>query len=281
VRVALFGATGFIGTHLSEALRARGDEVVPASLRDVHAAAAAAADCDAIVNLAGENLARRWTPEVKREIQESRTATPSRFFDALHSREVSAKTYVSASAIGYYGTSTTATFTEESPPGDDFLAQLCIAWENIAQKARDFGMRVSCVRTGFALGHDGGALPRLLPIFRAGMGGPVGNGEQWVSWIHIDDLVGIYLLAIDQLEVPINATAPSPVHNRDFTHALGEALHRPAVVPTPAFAVKALLGEGATVVLDGQRVIPQRALAEGYRFKYDTIEPALRNVVSA
>jgi uncharacterized protein (TIGR01777 family) len=188
--------------------------------------------------------------------------------------------YVSASAIGYYGTSATATFTETSPPGDDFLARVCVGWETEARRAESLGMRVALIRTGLVLGTDGGALAKLLPIFKLGLGGPIGSGTQWYSWIHIDDLVGIYLLALDGASGPLNGTAPAPVTNRAFTDALGAALHRPAFLPVPAFAISAILGEGAVVVVEGQRVLPEATHERGYTFVYPTLAGALAALVS-
>jgi uncharacterized protein (TIGR01777 family) len=279
LRVAVFGASGFVGKHLCAALRSRGDEVVETSLRDPRNAARAAADCDGAVNLAGETLAQRWNADVKRRILESRTKLPSLFFDELSKNETKLKTYVSASAIGYYGTSESQTFTEESPPGTDFLAEVCVEWESIAQRAVRFGMRVACVRAGLILGTDGGALARLLPVFKAGTGGRVGNGKQWYSWIHVRDAVGIYLLALDRIDGAINATAPNPVRNEEFTETLAHALHRPAALPAPPFLLKMMLGEGATLVLEGQRVLPQRALSDGFPFAFSTLSDALANLI--
>jgi uncharacterized protein (TIGR01777 family) len=280
LRVAVLGASGFIGRHLSAALHARGDEVVALSLREPRKAAQGVAACDAVVNLAGESLGQRWNADVKRRIMESRSLLPAQFFDELAAVNPKPAIYVCASAIGYYGTSESATFTENNGPGNDFLAQVCVAWESTGQRAKEFGARVAMVRSGLVLGSDGGALAKLLPIFKAGTGGRVGSGKQWYSWIHIDDAVGIYLLALDRLEGALNATAPNPVQNEQFTHALAEILNRPAALPAPAFMVKVALGEGATIVLEGQRVLPQRALLEGYTFKYPTLDVALRNLLS-
>lgn len=279
MRVAILGASGFLGRHLAAALRARGDDVVPLSLRDPQQAARGVSGCDAVVNLAGETLAQRWNADVKRKILESRTDAPSAFFDALTGIGATPGIYVSASAIGYYGTSESATFTEESPPGTDFLANVCVAWERVAQRAIALGMRVACVRAGLVLGTGGGALARLLPIFKTGTGGRVGSGKQWYSWIHIHDAVGIYLLAIDRVAGAVNATAPHPVRNEAFADALGSAMHRPAVLPAPAFALKMMLGEGAAIVLEGQRVLPQRAQAEGYAFEFPTLDAALADLI--
>jgi hypothetical protein len=190
------------------------------------------------------------------------------------------KVYVSASAIGYYGTSETATFVEASPPGDDFLARVCVDWEAEAARAAEFGARVTRVRMGLVLGTDGGAMARILPMFRLGAGGVVASGRQWYSWIHVDDVVAIYLDAIDRLEGPVNATAPNPVQNAEFTRVLAHALHRPAVARVPEFALRMMLGEGASVATQGQRVIPERTLAFGYRFKFTELEAALGDLVA-
>lgn len=279
MRVTILGASGFIGRHLAAALRARGDEVIEASLRDPAAAAAASAESDVAVNLAGAPVAERWTPARKRAIEESRTVLPRAYLQALGRLPKRPGAYISASAIGYYGTSRSATFTETSPPGTDFLARVCVGWETEAERAAASGMRVALIRTGLVLGPDGGALAKLLPLFGAGLGGVVASGAQWYSWIHVDDQVGIYLHAIDGAAGALNATAPEPVTNRDFTAALAAAVHRPALVPVPAFALNLLLGEGALVVTEGQRVLPERTLASGYRFAYPELGAALRSLV--
>ena len=279
MNVLLVRATGFIGRGLERALRARGDDVAAASLRDPEAAAAAAAQCDAIVNLAGEPLAQHWSENVKLRIESSRVEAPRRFLEALSRRTFAARAYVSASAIGYYGTSETAAFDETSAPGDDFLARVCVGWEREARQAAGLGMRVAIVRTGVALGADGGALAKLLPPFRMGAGGIVGNGRQWLSWVHVDDVVGVYLLALDGAEGPLNACAPNPVTNAQFTHALGRALHRPTLLPVPTFALRAMLGEGADMLLQGQRVLPLRTQELGYRFAFPELTGALANLL--
>ncbi len=279
MRVGILGATGFIGRHLAARLTARGDDVVTASVREPADAARQLASCDAIVNLAGETLVQRWNATVKHRIVSSRTELPHRFLEALQTFPSRPRVYVSASAIGYYGTSETATFTEESPPGDDFLARVCIAWEREALRAQTFGMRVALIRTGIVLG-DAGALGQMLAPFKLGAGGIVGNGRQWISWIHVDDVTGIYALALDGTSGVLNATAPNPVTNAEFTHALGRAVHRPTVLPAPTFALRMLLGEGADMLLTGQRVLPQRTQAEGYRFAFTQIDDALANAVA-
>ena len=248
--------------------------------RDPASAAAALADCDVIVNLAGEPVAQRWTADVKRRIYESRTLLTQAFLDALHGLgPIRPRRYISASAIGYYGTSETATFVEESPPGNDFLAKVCVDWEHEALRAQELGMQVACIRTGFALGNDGGALAKILPVFKAGVGGRVGNGRQWCSWVHIDDVSGIYLMAIDGADGTLNAVAPGPVRNSELTRILGKVLHRPTLFPVPYVALKAVLGEGAYIATEGQRVEPRRTLAAGHSFKFTDLERALRDIV--
>jgi uncharacterized protein len=279
MKVCLIGALGFVGTHLNEALKRRGDEVVTASLRDPVTAAGLAASCDTVVNLAGEPIAQRWNERVKRRIEESRVAAPRRFLEALAQCKRRCTAYLSASAVGYYGASETETFVEESTAGHDFLARVCAAWEREALRASDLGMRVALIRTGVALGTGGGALAKMLPPFRLGVGGVIGSGRQWLSWVHVDDLVGIYLMAIDGADGPLNACAPNPVTNAAFTRELGAALHRPTVLPVPTFALRAMLGEGAGMLLTGQRVLPQRTQEFGYRFEFSELRDALANLL--
>ncbi len=277
-RVALLGGSGFIGTELAGALRARGDDVALLSLREPAAAAAVASACDAIVNLAGEPVAQRWTPGVKRRIILSRTQAPHDFLEALRVLPREATVYVSASAIGYYGPNREETFFEASPPGIDFLARVCVEWEQETQRAQALGLRSSCLRTGLVLGR-GGALSKMLPLFRLGLGGRHGDGRQWFSWIHIDDLVALYLLALDGVGGAINATAPHPVRNADFAATLGAVLRRPTLLPVPAFALRAVLGEGANALLEGQRVLPKRVQELGFRFKFPELRGALESLL--
>jgi len=282
MKVLLIGASGFIGRRLAATLRASESvSIVTASLRDPTAAAVLAVDCDAIINLAGEPVAQRWTPRVKEAIRSSRTTATRAFFAALESLgQPLPHHYISASAIGYYGTSLDETFDERSPSGTGFLADVCVAWEHEAAHALELGMSLTIIRTGLVLGADGGALARILPIFRLGAGGQIGDGAQWYSWIHIDDVVAIYLHALDGTEGILNATSPNPVRNSTFTQALGKALHRPALIPVPPFALRLAFGEGATVILDGQRVLPTRTLETEYHFRYPTLEEALDDIVA-
>ena len=278
-RAGILGASGLVGGHLSTALRARGDEVVAASLRDPVKAAAQVAGCDVVVNLAGENVAQRWTSAAKQRIRASRVEAPRAFLDALARQERKVTAYICASAVGYYPPSETATYTESSSPGTDFLGQVCVEWEREANRAIDLGLRVAVLRTGVVLAANGGALAKMLPAFRMGLGGVIGSGRQWISWIHIDDLAGIYLHAIDGHRGVFNATAPQPVTNAELTRALGAALHRPTIFPVPVFALGLLLGEGATILTEGQRVLPERTLAEGYRFRHTCLDDALTDLL--
>jgi uncharacterized protein (TIGR01777 family) len=189
---------------------------------------------------------------------------------------------VSASAVGWYGPRGDEEVGEDEPAGEDFLAQVCVAWEAAARAAGELGMRVAIVRTGVVLDPDGGALAKMLPPFRAGVGGPVAGGRQWMPWIHVDDLVGLYLAALDgdDWSGPLNATAPNPATNRDFSKALGRALHRPAVAPVPRLALRALYGEMEQIVTTGQRAVPRRPLALGYRYAHPALDEALRSALS-
>jgi hypothetical protein len=279
VKVTVLGASGFVGRALVAALTLRGDDVRTVSLRDPARAAEVADGSDVVVNLAGAPVVERWTDERKRAIASSRVDLPRAFLAALANVAQRPRAYVSASAIGYYGMSRTATFTETSPPGDDFLARVCVAWEAEAAQASALGLRLAIVRTGLVLGRDGGALAKLLPLFRSGLGGPVASGEQWSSWIHLADHVGIFQLAIDGFAGALNATAPQPVTNRDFTRALAAAVHRPALFPAPEFALKLVFGEGASVLTEGQRVLPVEALAAGFVFRFPEIGAACADLV--
>jgi uncharacterized protein (TIGR01777 family) len=248
----------------------------------------AMADCDAVIHLAGENVfARRWSPEFKALLRDSRVKSTENVVQALarkpHTAAGNAKILVNASAIGYYGPHGDEELAEDSPPGDDFLARLCVEWEQAARAAEPHGVRVAYVRVGIVLAKEGGALAKLLTPFKLGAGGPAGSGKQWMSWIHRDDLVGIFLLALDHDNArgPLNGTAPEPVTNKQFGKVLGHALHRPSFAPTPAFALRLMLGEVADVIVTGQRVLPKRPLALGYTFQYPTVEAALAEILKS
>jgi len=289
--LTITGASGLIGRPLVEALRARGDDVTILS-RDPErgvtwdpltepAPAEALDGRDAVVHLAGENVAQRWTESAKRSIRQSRVIGTQALVEGLRSADPRPGVLVSASAVGYYGDRGDEVLDETSEPGTQWLAGVCVDWEAAAREAADLGMRVCSLRTGVVLSRDGGALAKMLPPFRAGLGGPVAGGGQYMPWIHLDDIVGLYLAAIDGPGYigPINATGPRPVTNRDFSKALGRALHRPAVAPVPRLAVRALFGEMAEIVTGGQRAVPRRAAELGYEFLHPELATALADVL--
>ncbi|MBE3556723.1 MAG: TIGR01777 family protein [Firmicutes bacterium] len=240
---------------------------------------------DAVIHLAGEPIAgKRWNSKQKQRILESRQQGTRRLVDALGRLSNPPHTLLSASAVGYYGFRGEEEVTENDPPGDDFLARVCEAWEAEARRAESFGLRVVFVRTGLVLAPQGGALAPMLIPFRFLMGGPLGRGQQWMSWIHLQDEVGIFRFLLEQESVagPFNATAPHPVTNRTFSRTLGEVLHRPARVSAPAFLLRLALGEMAdALLLNGQRAVPKRLQELGYPFRFTELKPALEAVLSA
>ena len=292
MRVTITGASGLIGTRLVRALRERGDEVTVLSRsadrgdamwqpQDGPAPPDALAGRDAVVHLLGENVAQRWSEKAQREIRASRELGTRNLVAGLRAAEPRPATLVSASAVGYYGPHGDEVVTEDTPPGTGFLAEVCVAWEHEAQAAEALGMRVVRLRTGVVLDRDGGALARMLPPFRLGAGGPVAGGRQYLPWIHADDLVGLYLHALDDpaWSGAYNAAAPEPVTNADFSKALGRALHRPAVAPVPAVALRLLYGDMAEIVTEGQRAVPRRALDGGYAFRQADLDAALADAL--
>ena len=302
MKVAITGATGFVGSRLVEQLQAQGHQ--PLILTRKPAAASrtfpnvevvaytptesgdwqqAIAGCDAVVNLAGEPIAeKRWTPQEKEEILNSRKLGTQKIVEAIAQANPKPKVLVNASAIGYYGTSETATFDETSPSGNDFLAEVCQAWEAQAQKVKEAGVRLVILRFGIVLGN-GGALAKMIPPFQLFAGGPLGTGQQWVAWIHRDDLVRLIIEALTRpdWEGVFNATAPNPVRMSEFCQVLGDVLHRPSWLPVPSFALEALLGEGAKVVLEGQQVLPKRTTSSGFEYRYPTVKQALEEILSS
>jgi hypothetical protein len=252
--------------------------VLPLKLRE----AQAVPPCDAVVHLAGEPIAQRWTAAAKQRIRESRVEATRRLVAQLAKLERAPRVLVAASAIGIYGSRGDEVLTEASAPGSDFLAEICVAWEQAAREAAALGIRVVSVRFGIVLGREGGALARMLPPFRLGVGGRLGSGRQWMSWIHLEDALGLleFALGRDALAGPLNATAPNPVVNAEFTRRLAAALHRPAFTPAPAFALKLMFGEMAGMLLNGQRVEPRAALAAGYTFRYPELAPALNQLLA-
>lgn len=295
MRIAITGATGLIGRRVVTALRERDDDVTVLS-RDprqgeqwdpMHepAPAQALAGRDAIVHLAGENIAQRWSATAKQTIRDSRVTGTQHLVQGIGelAEPERPRVLVSGSAIGYYGAHGDEPIDEEVPAGSDFLAQTCQAWEAEADAATSHGLRVAKVRTGVVLDRDGGALAKMLPAFKLGVGGPVAGGRQYISWIHPDDLVGIVLASIDeqQWHGAINATAPEPQRNGDFSKALGRALHRPSFLPVPGAALGLLYGEMAEIVTSGARVLPAKALVLGYQFLYPKLDAALRAALQA
>ena len=237
-------------------------------------------EADAVIHLAGEPLAQRWTAEAKRRIRESRVAGTRNLVEALAALPRRPEALICASAIGYYGSRGDEVLTESSAPGSGFLPEVCVAWEREAQAAEAFGMRVVRVRTGLVLDAGGGALVRMLPPFRMGVGGRLGSGRQWMSWIHLEDLAALFQFAVEsQVRGPLNAVAPNPVTNSDFTRELARALRRPAVFPVPGFALRLLFGEMADVLLASQRVAPGAAEAAGFRFRFPQLAPALEGLL--
>jgi uncharacterized protein (TIGR01777 family) len=296
MNVTLTGATGLIGTAIVNALLERGDAVTVlsrdperarAALGDVEAhawqplrepaPAAALNGRDAVVHLAGESVAQRWTDEARRAIRESRETGTRNLVAGIAAAEPRPAALISASAVGYYGPRGDERITEDAAPGADFLAEVCATWEREAARAAEHGLRVAMLRTGVALDQQGGALAKMLPFFKLGVGGPVAGGGQYMPWIHVDDVVGIYLAALDgdAWHGPINASAPEPVTNKAFSKALGRALHRPALAPVPALAIQTLYGEMAEIVTKGQRVVPKAALEHGYAFAHPDLDEAL------
>lgn len=295
MRVAITGATGLIGRRLVRELRERGDEVTVLSRspdraeRELGVTAvgwdpagepappAALEGRDAVVNLLGENVAQRWTARARREIRDSRELGTRNLVAGMARLERAPAALVSSSAVGYYGSRRDEQVLEGDPPGDGFLADVCVAWELEAARAEELGVRVVLLRTGVLLDASGGALAKMLPPFRMGVGGPVAGGRQYVPWIHGDDLTGLQMTALDDVawSGPFNASAPEPATNRELSKALGRALHRPAVLPVPGAALRALYGEMAEIVTGGQRAVPARALEHGYRFRRPQLDDAL------
>ncbi|MCZ2154896.1 MAG: TIGR01777 family oxidoreductase [Bryobacterales bacterium] len=298
MQVTISGGTGFIGGRviaqllpagvrvnlLTRQLRAGLPQGVAPYLWDPAREAAPAeslAGSEAVIHLMGESVAQCWTPEIKRRIRESRVLSTRNLVDAIAASEARPPMLISASAVGYYGARGDEWLDEKSAPGKDFLAEVCQEWETEAMRASEFGVRVLRLRIGMVLGAEGGALARMLPPFRFGVGGRIGSGEQWMSWIHASDLVGMMLFALryPHIEGVWNAVSPNPVTNAEFTQTLARILKRPALMPVPEFALKLLFGEGRSVMLASQRVKPAAAEEAGYRFQYGGLHAALRHLL--
>jgi hypothetical protein len=276
MNVAMTGASGMIGKTLRQRLAESGHTALAIPR------GASVPGCDALVNLSGEPIAQRWTAAAKKRISDSRVEGTRRLVSALSAVSPRPRVLVSASAVGIYGSRGDEILTETSMPGSGFLPQVVMDWEKAARSAEALNIRVVNLRFGVVLG-PGGALAKMLPAFRLCAGGRLGSGRQWMSWIHIGDVVNLILYAIENaaLDGALNATAPHPVTNTEFTRALARALHRPAIFPVPAFALKLLFGEMSEVLLDSQRVIPAAAQATGFRFHYPELSAALDNLLAA
>jgi uncharacterized protein (TIGR01777 family) len=299
MKVFLTGGTGFVGRFLSRELILKGHDITiltrqkdpPASLKNGIRFVTGdpkeegpwmveVAQHDWIINLAGSSIFNKWTAESKNMLHDSRILTTRNLVTALANGDRH-QLFCSTSAPGYYGPRGDEELTEESAPGDDFLARLAQEWESEALKARDLGIRTVITRFGIVLGQRGGMLEQLVPLFKSFVGGPVGSGEQWLSWVHQMDLARAYLFLTEHPDLagPVNFTSPNPVRNKDFAKALGKALGRPAFMPAPAFMMRLMLGELADVVLTGQKFLPQKLAAAGFEFLYPTIDQALQNLL--
>ncbi|HEX4169819.1 MAG TPA: TIGR01777 family oxidoreductase [Bryobacteraceae bacterium] len=288
------GATGFIGSKLVEEILRRGHAVYYLARRrsdklpsqasfhpwsvEEKPELNALSRIDVVIHLAGEPIAQRWTAEVKKRIYDSRIEGTRNLVSAMRGLQHKPFALISSSAIGYYGERGSDVLTEKEKPGTDFLAEVCKDWEREALRAREFGVRVVPIRTGTVLGHGGGALKEILPPFRMGIGGKFGDGKQWVSWIQIEDLVKLYLFAAEAVAIngPLNGSSVQPVTNAQFTETLAGVIHRPAFMPIPKFALKAIFGEMAEFLFTSLRVVPRAAEGAGFAFKYPTVEAALR-----
>jgi uncharacterized protein len=278
MRIAVTGATGFIGRRLTASLGADGigSRAVPRGTPGAELEGA-----DAVVHLAGEPVAQRWTPEAKRRIRDSRVQGTGLLVEALAALPRRPEVLVAASAVGYYGSRGDEILSEGAAPGKGFLPEVCVEWEKAADAASALGIRVVKVRIGMVLGSGGGALAQMLPPFRMGVGGPLAGGQQWMSWIHIEDLVRLIRFAVETpaLRGALNGTSPNPVRNADFTQKLARAVHRPAFFPVPKFALELLYGEMSEVLLGSQRVVPRLAEDAGFGFRYPEAEAALRQIL--
>ena len=280
MNIAVTGASGFIGCRLTARFEAEGHVVRTISLRQP-LSEDAFTGCDGVVHLAGESVAQRWSREVKQRILDSRVNGTRSLVEAM--RQHPPRVLISASAVGYYGSRGDDILTEEEPPGNDFLAGVCAAWEREAMEAAKLHARVVTLRIGMVLGAGGGALQRMLRPFRLGAGGRIGGGRQWMSWIHINDLCDLILFAArgNSLSRAVNAVSPNPVKNADFTQALARTLRRPALFPLPSFAVQIVFGEMSELLLASQRALPEAALRAGFTFQHAEISQALKDVLTA
>ncbi len=300
MRITLTGATGFIGSRLVDRWLKEGHELHALARRPgklpqpVHfwewpdpeqrdPPPESLEGSDAVVGLAGEPVAQRWNEKVKHSIRASRIDLTGHLVKAISQLRHQPTVLVSGSAVGYYGSRGDEVLTEESAPGHGFLPDVCQEWEQRAQQAASLGLRVVCVRTGIVLARESGALAQMLPPFRFGIGGKLGSGRQWMPWIHIDDIVGLFDFALKTGTVhgPLNACSPNPVTNAEFTRKLGQTLHRPAILPVPEISLKLLFGEMGQVILASDRALPKAALAAGYQFRFPELSAALNQLLKS
>jgi len=300
LKILITGGTGFVGTQLTSRLIQDGYKVtiLTRSLKGAKGSSPgisylegdptkkgpwqeAIKNHDAIINLAGASIFSKWTDEHKKAIRESRVSTTQNIVEGIPSAPSKKITLFSTSAVGYYGFCGDEKLVEDSPPGNDFLARIAVEWEGEALKAKEKGARVVITRFGIVLGEKGGALSRMIPLFKKYIGGPIGSGRQWFSWVHIRDLAEAFVFLIKHPEIsgPVNVCSPNPVRNKGLARALGKALHRPAFFPAPGFMVKFVLGEFGSIILEGQRVIPRRLFENGFVFQYPDIDKALQSIV--
>ncbi|MXV76979.1 TIGR01777 family protein [Candidatus Poribacteria bacterium] len=300
-KILVTGGTGFIGRKVCDTLHnkdydvnvvSRNPEKAKTKLEAVgeiygwnpeseQLPTEAISETEAVIHLAGETIAGRWNTEKKQRIRDSRVLSTRNLVESCANAESKPDVLICASAIGLYGDSGDNSFTEETPPGTDYLAEVCKEWETEAYKASELGIRVVTVRIGLVLGLGGGMLQQVLTPFKIGIGGKLGSGQQWMSWIHVDDVVGIILHALenDSINGALNATAPVPVRNIEFTKALGSVLGKPTILPAPYFGLKLMMGEFADFVLLSQKVLPEKTVASGYEFQFTTIDSALSDLL--
>ena len=298
MKVVVTGATGFVGQEVVKQLLIAGDEVIVLTRNVAKAAITLGSSCryyqwedgealppsealegvDGIINLMGETISKRWDEPQKKKIYNSRINGTRKLVEAIEKLKVKPKVFVSTSAVGIYGNRGPEEINESSSLADDFLAKVCKDWENEANKAKNYGVRVVMIRLGIVLGRKGGALAKMLPIFKLGLGGPLGSGNQYMSWIHVRDIATMFIEAVknNELKGVFNGTSPYPATNSEFTKLLGKVLGRPAFLPVPSIALKLALGEMSQLLLEGQKVLPVKFKEAKFRYRYSTLEMALK-----
>lgn len=299
MKTLVTGATGFIGRVIVQQLEQQGHEVVVLTRNVPKAALILGSKCkyfqwadtttpppaeafqgvEGIINLMGESIGeKKWSEEQKKKILNSRVIGTAKLLEAVSKLEKKPKVLVSTSAIGIYGNRRAEELDENSAPGSGFLAEVCKAWEGEANKAQKLGLRVAIIRVGVVMGKNGGALTKMVPLFKLGVGGKLGSGDQYMSWVHVEDLAAMFVTALtdESISGPYNGTAPYPATNSDFTKVLGKVLRRPAILPAPEFALKTILGEMSAIVLEGQKVLPKKFKEKNFHYRYPTLEMTLK-----